>query len=75
MSIQGNPYIALLILVGMIVIINGAVFMIARGATRSNKANRRVMDSLRQTATKPFQKEDKSLDELRKQVEELEKKK
>ncbi len=75
MSIEGNPTIALLILVGLIALVNGMMFIIARAATRSNKANRRVMDSLRDATTKPFQKEDRSLDDLRKRVEELEEKK
>jgi|GEM_PF-3102395 len=64
--------IAALLLIGIIVFSNLVMYAIARGAKHdSNRANwmKAMQDSIRQ----PFKKEDDSLSELRKRVEELKK--
>ncbi len=71
---EGNALIVVLLVIGIIVVANGMMFLAARTWVRGNKTTRKFLDSARDTWNQPFQKEDKSLEELRKRVEELEKK-
>jgi len=65
--------IGLLILILLIVGVNFAMYAIARGATRGG--NSRWMSALKDSLSKPMDTPaNKSMDELRKRVEELEKK-
>ncbi len=65
--------IGLLIIILLIVGVNFAMYAIARGAARSG--NSRWMSALRDSLSKPLDTPaNKSMDELRKRVEELEKK-
>jgi len=70
-----NILIVVLLVIGIIVLANGMMFLAVRGLTRGDQTTRKFFDSARNTLNQPFQKEDKSLDELRKRVEELEEKK
>lgn len=66
--------IGLLIIIVLIVGANFVMYAIARGATRGG--NSRWMSALKDSLSKPMNTEsNKSMDELRKRVEELEKKK
>jgi hypothetical protein len=66
--------IGLLIIILLIVGANFVMYAIARGATKGG--NSRWMSSLKDSLSKPMNTEaNKSMDELRKRVEELEKKK
>ena len=66
--------IGLLIIILLIVGANFVMYAIARGATRGG--NSRWMSALKDSLSKPMNSEtNKSMDELRKRVEELEKKK
>ena len=65
--------IAALLFIILIVGINFAMYAIARGATRGGDS--RWMSALKDTLSKPMDgSANKSMDELRKQVEELKKK-
>ncbi len=72
---EGNAIIVVLIVIGIIVIVNGMAFLAVRGFARGDKTTQKFFNSARDTLGQPFQKEDKSLEELRKRVEELEEKK
>jgi len=66
--------IGLLIIILLIVGANFVMYAIARGATRGG--NSRWMSAMKDSLSKPMNTEaNKSMDELRKRVEELEKKK
>ena len=65
--------IAALLFIVLIVAINFAMYAIARGATKGNDS--RWMGALKDSLSKPMESSaNKSMDELRKQVEELKKK-
>lgn len=69
-----NPAIGLLIILLLIVGANFVMYAIARGATRGG--NSHWMSSLKDSLSKPMNTPaSKSMDELRKRVEELEQKK
>ena len=69
-----SPAIGLLIIILLIVGANFVLYAIARGATRGG--NSRWMSSLKDSLSKPMNTPaSKSMDELRKRVEELEQKK
>lgn len=66
----GNAAIGLLIIILLIVVANFAMYAIARGATRGG--NSRWMSALKDSLSKPMDTSaNKSMDELRKRVEEL----
>ncbi len=66
--------IAALLFILLIVAINVAMYVIARGATKNGDA--RWMSALRKSLSKPMDSSaNKSMDELRKQVEELKREK
>jgi len=68
-----SPAIGLLIILLLIVGANFVMYAIARGATRGG--NSRWMSSLKDSLSKPMNTPaNKSMEELRKRVEELEKK-
>ncbi len=69
---DGNVIIVVLIVIGIIVLANGMMFLAVRGLARGDKTTRKFIDSTRDTFSQPFQKENKSLEELRKRVEDLE---
>ena len=65
--------IGLLIIIGLIVVANFVMYAIARGATRGG--NSRWMSALKDSLSKPMNTPaNRSMDELRKRVEELESK-
>jgi hypothetical protein len=65
--------IGLLIIIGLIVVANFVMYAIARGATRGG--NSRWMSSLKDSLRKPMNTPaNRSMDELRKRVEELQSK-
>lgn len=65
--------IGLLIIIGLIVLANFVMYAIARGATRGR--NSHWMSSLKDSLSKPMNTPaNRSMDELRKRVEELESK-
>jgi hypothetical protein len=69
-----SPAIGLLIILLLIVGANFVMYTIARGATKGG--NSRWMSSLKDSLSKPMNTPaNKSMDELRKRVQELEKKK
>jgi hypothetical protein len=69
-----SPAVGLLIVVLLIVGANFIMYAIARGAARGG--NSRWMSSLKDSLSKPMNTPaNKSMDELRKKIEELEKKK
>ena len=69
-----SPAVGLLIIILLIVGANFVLYAIARGATRGG--NSRWMSSLKDSLSKPMNTPaSKSMDELRKRVEELEQKK
>lgn len=72
---EGNAIIVVLIVIGIIVFVNGMAFLAVRGFARGDKTTQKFFDSTRDTLSQPFQKENESLEELRKRVEELEEKK
>lgn len=72
---EKNILIVVLLVIGIIVLANGMMFLAVRGFTRGDQTTRKFFDSTRDTLSQPFQKENKSLDELRKKVEELEEEK
>jgi len=66
--------IAALLFIVLIIGINLVIYGVARGATKSNDS--RWMNALKDTLSKPMESStNKSMDELRKQVQELESKK
>lgn len=71
---DGNVLIVVGLVIGIIVVANGIMFLAARMWVRGNKTTSRFFDSARNTWSQPFQKEGKSLEELRKRVEELKEK-
>jgi hypothetical protein len=68
--LQDNPWLAALIFIVMIVGANGLMYVIARGASRNNKEHS-WWQNLTQATKSPWNKEDKTLDELRQRVQEL----
>jgi hypothetical protein len=72
---EENAIIVVLIVIGIIVFVNGMAFLAVRGFVRGDKTTQKFFDSTRDTLSRPFQKENKSLEELRKRVEDLEEKK
>ena len=65
--------IGLLIIIGLIVVANFVMYAIARGATRGG--NSRWMSALKDSLSKPMNTSaNQSMDELRKRVEELQRK-
>ena len=71
---SGKAAIGLLIIILLIVVANFVMYAIARGATHGG--NSRWMSALKDSLSKPMDTPAaKSMDELRKRVEELEKKK
>ena len=69
-----SPAIGLLIIILLVVGANFVMYAIARGAARGG--NSRWMSALKDSLGKPLNTpENKSMDELRKKMEELEKKK
>jgi hypothetical protein len=69
-----QPAIGLLIIILLIVGANFVMYAIARGATRGG--NSRWMSALKDSLSRPMNSQaNKSMDELRKRVEELEKNK
>jgi hypothetical protein len=66
-----SPALGLLIILLLIVIANFAMYAVARGATRGS--NSRWISSIKDSLSKPMDTPaNKSMDELRKRVEELE---
>jgi hypothetical protein len=61
--------IALLVLIGLILVTNFVLYGIVRGFTRGD--NSRWVRALRDSLSKPLEPKDKSMDELRKRIEEL----
>ena len=69
-----SPAIGLLIIILLVVGANFAMYALARGAARGG--NSRWISSLKDSLSKPMNTPaNKSMDELRKKIEELEKKK
>jgi hypothetical protein len=69
-----SPAVGLLIIILLVVGANFVMYAIARGATRGGSS--RWMSSLKDSLSKPMNTPaNKSMDELRKKIEELEKKK
>lgn len=68
---EENVVLVVLIVIGVIVLANGLMFLAARAWVRGGDTTRNLFDSARDTFGRPFQQEDKSLDELRSQVEKL----
>jgi hypothetical protein len=69
-----SPALGLLIIILLIVSANFVMYAVARGATRGS--NSRWISSIKDSWSKPMNTPaNKSMDELRKRVEELEKKK
>lgn len=66
-----NVLIVVLLVIGIIVLANGMMFLAVRGFARGDKTTSKFFDSARDTLSQPFQKENKSLDELHKRVDEL----
>jgi hypothetical protein len=64
-----QAFIALLVLVGLILVTNFILYSIVRGATRGD--NSRWMRALRDSLSKPLEPKDKSMEELRKKIDEL----
>jgi hypothetical protein len=62
--------IALLVLVGLILVTNFVLYGIVRGFTRGDHS--RWIHALRESLSKPLEPKDKSMDELRKRLQELE---
>ena len=71
---QGNGLLIALLLIGIIVIANGMMFLAVYRSVRGDKTTRNFLAGAQDALSKPFQKENKSLEELRKRVDELEKK-
>jgi hypothetical protein len=70
--LESNQAIGLLIIILLIVGANFVMYAIARGATRGGNSG--WMSALKDSLSKPMNSEtNKSMDELRKRVEELEK--
>ena len=63
-----NALIALLVMIGLIVVVNFAMFGIVRGVMRGDN---RWMNALRDTLSKPMEKSNQPYDELRRQMQEL----
>ena len=63
-----NAVIALVVTIGIIVIVNFAMFGIVRGMTRGDH---RWMNALRDTLSKPLEKSNQPYDELRQKMQEL----
>lgn len=72
---EGNGLLIALLVIGIIVFANGLMFLAVRRSVHGDKTTRNFLAGAQDTLTKPFQKENKSLEELRKRVEELEEKK
>ncbi|OIN96917.1 MAG: hypothetical protein COS37_00865 [Anaerolineae bacterium CG03_land_8_20_14_0_80_58_20] len=68
----GNGLLIVLLLIGIIVVANGMMFLAVRRSVRGDKTTRSFISGAQDALGKPFQKENKSLEELRKRVEELE---
>jgi uncharacterized protein HemX len=65
-----NLWLAALLFIVLIIGANGVMYVIARGAQRdNNKVN--WFQNLNRTASRPWEKEDKALEELRQRVQEL----
>jgi hypothetical protein len=71
----GNGLLVVLILLGIIIVANGFTFLAVRGFARGDKTTQKYLDRSRTALGQPFQKENKSLEELRKRVEDLAEKK
>jgi hypothetical protein len=68
-----NVLIVVLLVLGIIILANGMMFLAVRGIARGGKTTVKFFDSARDTLGQPFQKENKSLEELRKRVDDLKK--
>lgn len=70
---EGNGLLVALLLIGIIVFANGMMFLAVRRSVRGDKTTRSFISGAQDALSKPFQEENKSLEELRKRVEELKK--
>lgn len=68
---EENVVLVVLIVIGVIILANGLMFLAARAWVRGGDTTRNLFDSTRDTFSRPFQQQDKSLEELRSQVEKL----
>jgi hypothetical protein len=68
---EGNVILVVLIVIGIIVAANGMMFLAARAWVRGGKTARNFFDSARDTLGQTFRQEDKSLDELRSKINQL----
>ena len=73
MNTENGPLIALLV-IGIIIVANGLMLLAAYSAVRGGKNKPNSLGNAQDMFRKPFNKENASLDELRKRVEELERK-
>lgn len=70
---ENNVVWVVLLVIGIVVLANGMMYLAARGWMRGSKTTRGFLDSARDALGQPFKKDDKSLEELRKRVDELKK--
>lgn len=68
-----NGLLIALLLIGIIVAANGMMFLAVRRSVRGDKTTRNFISGAQDALSQPFQKENQSLEELRKRVEELKK--
>jgi len=61
------------LVIGIVVLANGLMFLWARSWTRGGSATRDLLKGAQNALGKPFEKQDKELDELRKRVDDLKK--
>lgn len=67
--------LVVILLIVIIVVSNGLMFLWVRSWTRDDPATRDFLNKTQSALKQPFQKEDKSLEELRNRVNDLKKRK
>lgn len=69
-----NGLLVALLVIGIIVVVNGLMFLWVRSWVRGDNASRDFLKGTQNALSKPFQKQNQELDELHKRVDELKEK-
>lgn len=70
---NGNGLLVAALVIGIVVLANGLMFLWVRSWSRGDNATRDFLKGTRNALGKPFEKQNKELDELHKRVDDLKK--
>lgn len=68
-----NGFLIAVLVIGIVVVVNGLAFLWVRSWSRGDNATRDFLKGTQNALGKPFEKQNKELDELHKRVDDLKK--